>query len=347
MKLIKLADAVAESARLLRATLPARLSLDVQFIDQSSMVMADVTQIEQVVINLVTNSMQAMANGPGKISIGLDNVLIDQQLANNHPANSALQRLATEHQGRSARLTVTDNGAGMDAKTLARIFEPFFTTKPVDEGTGLGLAVVHGIIESHAGAIVVESIIGKGTTFTIYLPLAANVQSESLPEPTNRLIIGHADEPAETREAVKTTSNQTLPIVPIVSDQAGAQHILYIDDDDSMLFLVSRLLERKGFQVSTFDDQQEALDVLAKNPHSIHLLVTDFNMPGLSGLDVARAAKVIRADLPVAIASGFIDEALRDAAAAAGVRELIFKANGAEEFCDAVTRLVMTASPLH
>jgi CheY-like chemotaxis protein len=223
----------------------------------------------------------------------------------------------------------------MDEATLARIFEPFFTTKAVNEGTGLGLSVVHGIVQTHEGAIEVQSEPGKGSIFTIYLPAAA--PQDSAPETA-----------ATGASAASATSGApAAPVAPEapVADEAGSpdngrgRHILYLDDDESLVFLVQRLLERRGFRVSGYTNQREALGALRAAPDGFDLVVSDYNMPGLSGLDVARDAHAIRADLPVAIASGYIDEALRAAAAGAGVRELIFKANAVEDLCEAFARL--------
>jgi PAS domain S-box-containing protein len=306
-----LAPVVAESVRLLRATLPARLTLEVHCDAAVPAVLADATQIEQVLINLATNAMQTMHGRPGRIGIRLDTVMLDAAWADAHPA---LQAMHAKRPGRTVRLAVSDDGPGMDAATLGRIFEPFFTTRAVDEGIGLGLSVVHGIVQGHEGAIVVDSQPGKGSTFALYLPIA-EVQAGA-PE-------------FETSAAAKTAP----------PDMGGGRHILYIDDDESLVLLVQRLLERRGYRVSGYVDQGEALDALRAGPAGFDLVVTDYNMPGMSGLDVARAVRAIRADLPVAVASGFIDEALRAQAEGARVRELIFKASAVEDFCEAFARL--------
>ena len=128
-----------------------------------------------------------------------------------------------------------------------------------------------------------------------------------------------------------------------VARTASGQHILYLDDDESLVFLVKRLLERRGYRVSGHTDQREALNALRADAAGFDLVVTDYNMPGMSGLDVAREVRAIREDLPVAVASGFIDEALRAQAGGAGVRELIFKANAVEDLCEAIARLLRVA----
>ena len=202
----------------------------------------------------------------------------------------------------------------MDAAMLERIFEPFFTTKPVGEGTGLGLSVVHGIVTEHDGVITVESQPGQGATFTFYLPSAK-------------------------RAGAPVASDRGVAATAAIPDTGGGRHILYLDDDGALVFLIQRLLERSGYRVSTFTDQQAALAALRADPAAVDLVLTDYNMPGLSGLDVARAVRAIRFDLPVAVTSGFIDETLRAQAVDAGVRELIFKADSVEAFCEVVQRL--------
>jgi two-component system cell cycle sensor histidine kinase/response regulator CckA len=311
-----LARVVEESARLLRATLPARVVLDVLCAAGLPAVMADATQLEQVLINLATNAMQAMGGRPGRIGMRLDSVLLDAAMAQ----TPALAAMHARHPGRTLRLAVTDDGPGMDAPTLARIFEPFFTTKPVGEGTGLGLSVVHGIVRGHEGAILVESAPGKGTCFTLYLP-AADAGTGATAEGGGR----------DASSAAAVTA---------AAPEAGAgRRILYLDDDESLVLLVTRLLERRGYRVSGYTDQAQALAALGAEPAAFDLMVSDYNMPGMSGLEVACAAREIRADLPVAIASGFIDETLRAEADWAGVRELIFKADAVEDLCDAFARL--------
>ena len=311
-KMTPLASVVDDSARLLRATLPARLTLEVQCDADVPAALADAIQIKQVLINLATNAMQAMRDGPGRIGIRLDTVMLDSALAAAHPALGAMH---ARRPGLTVRLAVSDDGPGMDAATLGRIFEPFFTTRQGDQATGLGLSVVHGIVQAHQGAIEVDSAPGKGTTFTLYLPTA------------------------EVRAGAAETAAAASPATTSAPGLAGGQRIAYIDDDESLVFLVQRLLERRGFRVSGYTNQREALAVIGAEPDRFDLVVSDYNMPGMSGLDVARAVRAIRADLPVAIASGFIDEALRAEAGAAGVRELIFKADAAEDVCEAFARL--------
>lgn len=311
-KATTLAPIIEESVRLLRAVLPARLIVEVRCAPDVPVVLADATQVQQVVLNLATNALQAMRGRAGRIDIRLDTVMLDPVIAEKYPA---LHAMLAGSAIRAVRLAVSDDGPGMDVETLGRIFEPFFTTKPAGEGTGLGLSVVHGIAQAHDGAIVAESTFGKGATFTLYLPaIGAHVSAPSAAE--------------------------RIAVPPVPSHPDGGRRILYIDDDESLVFLVTRMLERRGYGIGGYVNQDEALAFLTAHSALVDLVVTDYNMPGKSGLEVARAVREIRADLPVAVVSGFIDEELRGQARAAGVRELILKADGAEDLCDAFMRLV-------
>jgi CheY-like chemotaxis protein len=199
----------------------------------------------------------------------------------------------------------------MDAATRERIFEPFFTTKPVGQGTGLGLSVVHGILAAHQGAIEVESEPGQGSCFHLYLPLVA-VQRSSI-----------------------GAQGSTLP-----APAGHGEHLIVIDDDETMLLMVTRLLERQGYRVTGFRDAQLALDAVCQAPSTVDCVLTDFNMPGCSGLDIARALARLRPGLPVVISSGYITEELSAEARECGVRGLIEKQNSFEELPPLVARIL-------
>lgn len=310
-QVISLAPTVEESARLLRATLPAGVSLNVECTPDAPAVLADATQVEQVLLNLCSNAWQVVQRQgrPGVIEVRLEAHVAVGGAYKGPEQRSRGGRVAL-HPGRYARLTVRDNGPGMDEATRGRIFEPFFTTKAAGEGTGLGLAVVHGIVQGHEASIEVQSAPGEGTSFCVYFPAA------TAPVP-----VVPAHKPA------------TVP------ERVGGKHILCVDDDESIVFLMRRLLGLQGYRVSGYTDPHEALAAVRAEPGQFDLAVTDYNMPGMSGLELARALREIRADLPVALASGYITEELRAEAPAAGVIELIYKPNTADELCEAVARL--------
>jgi len=293
---------VEETRKLLRSTLPARVELDVMLTDAPLHVHADATQVQQVLMNLCTNAWHALKEGTGRIGVGLDAVVLDA---------GAAQRLGGVPPGPYAHLWVSDTGTGMDAAIRERIFEPFFTTKPVGQGTGLGLSVVHGILAAHHGAIAVDSEPGRGSTFHLYFPAV-----EGLP----------AVAPAEA--AVSDTL------------RGHGQHVLYVDDDETMVIMVERILERSGYRVSSYHDAQEAVAAVREHPDSFDFVVTDFNMPAFSGLDVAHELALIRPQLPVVISSGYITEELRADARVAGVRSLLEKQNTFQELSSLVGRIL-------
>jgi len=308
---VRMAEVMHDTERLLRVTLPPTIDLQVQAPAHLPPVLADVTQIEQALLNLCTNAVHAIGDARGSVLMQASQVHLDQRQC---------ERLGLPL-GTYVALDVRDSGPGMDAGTLSRIFEPFFTTKPVGQGTGLGLPVVHGVMRSHGGGIDVHSRPGEGACFTLYFPVASEAeQARALPAP--------------------------VPAAPaLASPPASARqhHVMYVDDDQALVFLVKRLLGRRGYQVSGFTDPHEATAALQADPRRYDLLVTDYNMPGYSGVDLLHAARAIRADLPVALASGYVTTEIEQAALAAGARALIHKPNDVDELCATVDRLLHDA----
>jgi CheY-like chemotaxis protein len=296
---------VEESVRLLRAALPAGLRIEFSAATDTPAVMADPTQVQQVLLNLGANAAHAMEGRTGSIQIRVDGVTLD----------AALIRLESNlRPGRYARVAVSDTGHGMDERTQRRIFEPFFTTKPAGQGTGLGLTVAQGIMHAHAGVIIAHSEPGRGSRFELYFPCASGDVAGATPP----------EEPGEASEG-------------------HGQHILYIDDDEGQVFLNKRLLERWGYKVSAYIEQREALDVLLSGKVNFNLVITDYNMPGVSGLEIARAIREAKVEVPVIMVSGYVTDALRAQARTAGVRELLSKPSDAEEFRDAIHRVLAPA----
>ncbi|WP_374564008.1 response regulator [Ideonella sp.] len=302
LRIQSLQPIIEETHKLLHATLPARVVLEVAVCDTPLYARADATQVQQVLMNLCTNAWHALPDGVGRIGVGLDAVRLDADGA------AALGGLVP---GRYAHLWVSDTGVGMDAATRARIFEPFFTTKPVGQGTGLGLSVVHGIVTAHAGGIAVDSRPGDGSTFHLYLPACTPVA------------------PADARPAHEGEVRR-----------GQGEHVLYVDDDETMVLVASRLLQRAGYQVSTQSDARAAIEFVRAQPKAFDLIVTDFNMPGCTGLEVARAVAAIRPGLPVIISSGHLTDDLRSEASAIGVRSLLEKENTFVELCPLVAHVL-------
>ncbi|MEP6873136.1 MAG: ATP-binding protein [Burkholderiales bacterium] len=281
-----------ETLDLLRTTLPASVALVVRVTDEPLWVNADATQMQQVVMNLCTNAWHSLPGSRGRVEVGLVRAGAPPPPYDEHDAPHA----------EWIHLWVRDNGSGMDEATLARVFEPFFTTRARAEGTGLGLSVVHGIVAEHGGVITVESAPGQGSTFHVALPIAGNIDATPL-----------------------------APEDPVAAPQGTGQHVLYVDDDEMMVVMVQGLLQRASYRVTVCTDAAGAIAALRAQPAAFDIVVTDYNMPRGSGLDVARAARVIRPGLPVVVSSGYLSEELRAAAIKVGVRVLLQKENTVEE----------------
>jgi CheY-like chemotaxis protein len=261
-------------------------------------VLADPTQIYQVTMNLATNAQHAKGSQPGTLTVNLDSFQPDGIFLRTHPEFRPIQY---------ARLCLADTGHGMDAKTLERVFEPFLTTKPVGQGTGLGLAVVHGIIQSHEGHITVESQMARDTTFRLYFP-------------------------AQTSEAAVAES-ATGGIA-----RGQGQEILLVDDEAPLTQSLKRLLVRLNYQVTISNSAREVIGRFAEGPAQFHLVITDLTMPEMNGLELARQIHAIRPDLPILLASGLraalTPETLRDA----GICELLEKPVSLNLLAEAVQR---------
>jgi signal transduction histidine kinase/CheY-like chemotaxis protein len=298
---IQLDDVVQEAARLVRVALPPSIDLQVRVAAHTATILADTTQVEQALLNLCTNAIMAIGGRKGSITIELANADLGQPLSG---------RLGLPA-GHYVTVAVRDTGNGMTPQTLARIFEPFFTTREVGQGTGLGLSVVHGIVQAHQGAIDVQSVQGEGSQFTLYFP-------PTLEQPL----------------AIATEAPTVEPI------SGKGRHVMYVDDDQALVFLIARVLKRRGFTVTTFTDPHEAEAALQASPDAFDLLVTDYNMPGYSGIDLLRQVKLIRPDLPVALASGYVTPELEESALHGGASALIYKPDDVGEFCETVQRLI-------
>lgn len=302
-RVIALREVAEESVKLLRASLPAGIELVTAFAADTPNVLADRTQIHQVLMNLCANAWHAMEGKAGRIDVVLAGVTADGSTT---PGNL--------RPGRYARLTVTDTGKGMDAATVERIFDPFFTTKSLGEGTGLGLAVVDGIVKNHEGVIVVYSEPGRGSVFHVYFPAV-----ESGVEP--------------------------LPKAPSSLPRGSGQRILYVDDEEALVSLAAELLGRLGYVVKGFTRAAEALAAFQADPDAFDLLVTDLNMPGASGLEVASEIRRLRPEMPMALTSGYVTEELRVKARALGIREIIYKPNTADDLIEVLHRMLAKHVP--
>ncbi|MBE0599246.1 MAG: PAS domain S-box protein [Desulfuromonadales bacterium] len=263
-KPLHLQPIASECLKLLRASLPATIDLHHHPGEKLGMVLADPTQMHQVIMNLCTNAADAMRDQGGVLDILLDNVTL--------PSNDQLGDLHLAV-GRYLRLTVADTGIGMDRKTRERIFDPFFTTKEPGRGTGLGLSVVQGIVKNHGGGITFASEPGKGTTFQVYLPCIDQIEDR-------------------------------LEIQPEEAIPGGTERILFLDDETDLVYSCQKMLQNLGYEVVAGTNSLEALDVFKAQPDRFDLIITDQTMPNLTGDKLAREVLRLRPNLPIILCTG-------------------------------------------
>jgi PAS domain S-box-containing protein len=303
-QIIRLDTVLKEAAKFLRASLPAQIKIETDLAADAPAVLADPTQIYQVVMNLATNALHAMEDQPGRLTVGLDSFLPDENFLQGHPSFRPV---------RYARLTVADTGRGMDARTLERIFEPFFTTKPVGKGTGLGLAVVHGIVQSHQGVITVDSQPGAGATFRLHFP------AQSPPE---------------------------IPAAASGRPQRGqGQKILLVDDEPALTAIYQQVMRRLNYQVTTCNSARASVDLFRADPGQFDLVITDLTMPEMNGLEVARQIRALRPEVPVVLSSGQGHNLTEADLQEAGVRELLNKPVSLPALAELVHRLLTNSKP--
>jgi len=297
---MQLTPVIEEAVKFLRATIPSTIEINLRLAANAPAVLADATEVHQIVMNLGTNAWHAMRGRAGKLDVELEPFTVDHELAAHTPQ---LQK------GRYARLTVSDSGDGMDQATLSRIFEPFFTTKVAGEGTGLGLSVVHGIMQSHDGAITVYSEPHVGTTFRLYFPA--------------HLIEGPAAE------------NQTA-----ATPSGSGERVLFVDDEAPLARLGKAILEGLNYSVDARTDVMEALELIRTEPGRFDLVIADQTMPSMTGIDLARHIRLIRPDLPVILTTGYIGQLKIEQLRPMGIRELLPKPATIRTLGEAVHRVL-------
>jgi PAS domain S-box-containing protein len=286
-----LGTVVLEAVQLLRVGLPGEVEIRTDIDPKCPSVVFDSGQIHQVITNLGTNSAHAMRASGGILSVELHSVEPSQALREQHP------QIASCH---TVRLTLRDNGSGMEEAVRRRIFEPFYTTKSLGQGTGLGLAMVHAIMKSHGGAIVVESKLGSGTTFDLYFPAANDQVPESKPGTRSP----HPDE-----------------FVPFGDNR----RVMLVDDEEAILAIGADLLRRLGFVPVTYARPAEALEAYRSDPGGFCAVISDLTMPEMTGLELARHILALRSSVPIILTSGYLHSDAQQKARGSGVRCVINK----------------------
>jgi len=276
---------VKEALKLLRASLPTTIDIRQNIKTQSGMVLADPTQIHQVLMNLISNAAYAMREKGGTLEVSLTDVdIYPDDAAPPHPDLKP---------GPYLKLTVSDTGHGIEHAIMERIFDPFFTTKKPGEGTGMGLAVVHGIVKSYGGAILVDSEPGKGAAFDVFFP---RIEGNLLPE---------------------VDSAAPMP--------TGNEHILFVDDEEALADMVQQMLERLGYSVVAKTSSLEALEVFKVHPDQFDLVITDQTMPHMAGVDLSKELMRIRPQIPIILCTGFSEVISAEEAKTLGIREFLMK----------------------
>ena len=295
---------VQEVQRLLHASLPSTITFQQDLDKDAGMVLADPTQIHQVLLNLCTNAEYAMRDTSGILEVRVHNVEVDAALAAQYPAL---------HLGPHVCLSVRDTGPGIPLEVVDRIFDPFFTTKPIGEGTGMGLAMVHGIVTGHDGVLTVESRLGVGTTFTLYLP-----------------------------QIHETAENATPTVTP---SPHGVGRLLLIDDEAPLARMGQALLEHYGYEVISCTRSEEALATFHAEPHRFDLVITDQTMPHMTGERLSQELRRVRPDIPIILCTGFSHIMNAEKAKAMGIDAFLMKPLVARDWVSTIQQVLEHRTP--
>ncbi len=283
-KPLQISTAIKESLHLIRKTIPATIEIKSNLTSKTEMIMGDPTEISQILINLCTNSVQAMRDQTGVIEVNMETIQLDRQSSMRH------QELKP---GNYAKLTIRDSGEGIEPELIDRVFDPYFTTKDIDKGLGMGLAVVLGVVNNHDGAINIESVVGKGTTVEVLFPLIKE-------------------------QALVSTETTDTP-------STGAERILFVDDEASLVKMATLMLERSGYEVEGKTSSIEALKVFRDNPERFALVITDMSMPDMAGDRLAQEINRVRPNMPIILCTGYSDNIDEDRALELGINSFVMK----------------------
>jgi len=281
---IRLYPIIKETAKLLRSTIPSTIEIRQSINETTGVVNADPTQIYQIVMNLCMNASHAIYDNDGVIEISLSAIVITQE---------SMQKYHNVSPGPFLELKISDNGSGIDSKIIHRIFEPFFTTKETLKGTGMGLAVVHGIVKEYGGDIIVDSQLHKGTTFTILLP-----------------------------QVVTEVDSETESVAEIPT---GKERILFVDDEKMLMDIGKKMLSSLGYEVLALNSSIEALETFQESPDEFDLIITDHTMPHMTGYDMAKRMLEIKQSARIILCTGYSNTITPEKVASAGIKALVYK----------------------
>lgn len=285
LKPVDVKPIVKEALKLLRASLPSTIEIRDQIDSKMAIIEADLTQVHQLLMNLCTNAASAMEDEGGLINVRLKNVDINTLLSTTN---------TNMDPGPYLKLSVSDTGHGMPPEVLEKIFDPYFTTKEKGKGTGLGLAVVHGIVKRHRGQITVESLPGKGTTFSVYFPII--------------------------KRKIEAADKNTVESLP-----KGNECILFVDDEKDLLKIGAQMLSYLGYEVITRSNSIEVLDLFRSQPQRFDLVITDMTMPNLTGDKLASELMKIRPDIPIILYTGYNESITEEQARKIGIKKFSMK----------------------
>jgi PAS domain S-box-containing protein len=298
---IQLRLIIQEAVRLLRSSFPSTITIE-QHLESDAFVNADPTQMHQVIMNLGTNALHAMEDTGGRLSITLTDV--------QDPSAGQYKKINNKYAGKFIRLEVRDTGKGIAPETLGKIFDPYFTTKKQSRGSGMGLAVVHGIIESHNGTIDVQSKSGKGTMFTLFLPVSEPLKQKSPDSKDENL-------PSRKCDVIQP-------------------RIMFVDDEATLRDLTSELLVSQGYQVRTFVDGVHAWEAFEAAPESWDLIITDQTMPRMTGVELITKIRTRRPQMPVLLSTGYSDSCNPAEMEHLGVTEILQKPSSLKHLLETV-----------
>ncbi|MFC2141245.1 response regulator [Acidobacteriota bacterium] len=299
LKPLVLGDIVKEALKLFRSSLPATIEIRQKIKAVSGVILGDPTQIHQVMMNLCANAAHALKDTRGILEIGLDEVILDEE---------SLSGKKNLNPGAYLRLMVSDTGHGIPPVVMKRIFEPYFTTKKTGEGTGMGLAVIHGIVKNHNGDISVYSEPGKGTSFHLFFP-----KIEGKTEPDSKL-------------------TEKVP--------GGKERILLVDDEKALIEMGTQMLERLGYEVEGISNALSALETFRLEPDRFQLVISDLTMPHMTGIQLAEEIKKINPDIPIIICSGYSASLTEEQINALGISDFIMKPIVKSELAQVVRRVL-------